>query len=71
MDLPNYNCVLFNANVEETAYHLFTSCSFSTQCYGLINLHTEVNLSPLQNLELLRTKQINKPFFMEIIILMC
>jgi len=47
----NYNRVLCDVNVEETAYQLFTSCSFASACWGLINLQTRTNLSPLQNLE--------------------
>ena len=35
----NYNCVLCNNNVEETAFHLFFSCSFSQACWRFLRIH--------------------------------
>jgi hypothetical protein len=69
MELQDYNCVLCHGNIAETTPHLFINCSFASRCWEAIGLHISVDLSPKQNLEALKT-QINKPFFMEIIILM-
>jgi hypothetical protein len=33
MDLPDYNCVLFNDNMEEDLMHLFFECSFNKWCW--------------------------------------
>lgn len=70
MELENFNCVLCNRQAEEIIEHLFIQCPFASQCWNSIGLGVDYRLPPLQNLELLRM-QINRKFFMEIIILHC
>lgn len=70
MELPSYNCALCQENVEELVSHLFIECQFASDCWETLDLHPHANLQPLQNPELLRA-QIDKSFYLEIIILMC
>jgi hypothetical protein len=69
MELESYTCVLCNDSEEESIVHLFSTCTFAYHCWHSLGVQTSANLSPQQNLEMMRT-QINKPFFMEAIILM-
>lgn len=68
MELESYTCVLCNDSEEESIVHLFSTCTFAYHCWHSLGVQTSANLSPQQNLEMMRT-QINKPFFMEVIIL--
>nr|TKW31918.1 hypothetical protein SEVIR_2G137700v2 [Setaria viridis] len=36
IDGDNYNCVLCNLNLEETTYHLFYECPFSSRCWNFV-----------------------------------
>jgi len=49
---------------------LFIICPFASEAWETINLIVNLELLPLQNLEILRA-QITQDFFMEIIILFC
>lgn len=70
MELPDYTCVLCNSSTEETILHLLITCPFASTCWNWIGLqiHDQANL--FQNLELFR-RQLQVPFFMEILIIMC
>ena len=70
MLLQDYNCVLCNANVEESLTHLFLDCPFAAQRWAMINIQISQQLDPFQNLQSFKD-QLGVPFFMEIIILMC
>ena len=45
--IDDYNCVLCNNGVEESAFHLFFECPFSQSCWDSINIHWNTNLQPL------------------------
>lgn len=68
MVLPDYSCVLCNANVDESLRHLFLDCPFANQCWALVNIQTDEDLSEFQNLENFKV-QLGVPFFMEVIVL--
>jgi hypothetical protein len=70
MALQDYNCVLCNASVEESLTHLFLECPFAIQCWSVISVQVDQNIDPFQNLQSFKD-QLQVPFFMEIIILMC
>jgi hypothetical protein len=70
MLLQDYSCILCNANVEESLFHLFLDCPFAVQCWAYIDIQVDADLNPFQNLQNFRD-QLQVPFFMEIIILMC
>ena len=69
MDLPSYNCVLWNNQIEESLQHLFILCPFATACCNLVNVQTSSDLDPFECLDQFN-QQLNMPFFMEIIIVM-
>ena len=69
MEMEDYNCVLCDGQVEETVEYLFISCTFAQDCWRAINLNVDPSADPFSNLERLRS-QLNRPFFMEIIILL-
>lgn len=70
MVLQDYNCVLCNANVEESLFHLLLDCPFASQCWSFINIQVDPNLDPFENLQNCKD-QLQVPFLMEIIVLMC
>lgn len=41
----NYNCVLCQANTDETASHLFFGCTFSKHCWQLLGIHWNTHLN--------------------------
>ena len=63
----NYNCVLCNNNVEETAFHLFFSCSFSQACWRFLGIHWNLT-SDFFQMMMQAKQQLRNPFFMEIFI---
>lgn len=69
MHLQSYSCVLCNASVDETLSHLLLECPFANQCWNIVNVQINANLSPYQLLTSFRD-QLHVPFFMEIIVLM-
>ena len=34
--LPNYNCVLYQCNVDETVLHIFFDCPFALECWSTV-----------------------------------
>ena len=70
MHLPDYNCVFCMLNVEEDLLHLLFHCPFSQACWFTLNVYIPSSNDILVILEGVKT-QINQPFFMEIIIMMC
>jgi hypothetical protein len=69
MEMEDYNCVLCNEQAEGTVEHLFINCTFAEDCWRIINLSVDPTSNPLLNLEHLKD-QLNRPFFMEVIILL-
>lgn len=70
MELQDYDCVLCTSSTEETISHLLIKCPFASSCWNWIGLQVNDQLDLFQNLELF-TRQLQVPFFMEVIILMC
>lgn len=69
MHLADYSCVLCDSKEDESVEHLFLRCPFALECWQILLLHIPQILTPFQILDDLK-QQIQKPFFMEIIILM-
>ncbi|CAO2201894.1 unnamed protein product [Urochloa humidicola] len=64
----NYSCVLCQSNSEETAMHLFFSCSFAKKCWQEIGVQWDMSTPFFQMLQ--HAKQnFNHSCFMEIIII--
>ncbi|KAJ1283790.1 hypothetical protein BS78_03G153800 [Paspalum vaginatum] len=63
-----YSCVLCNANEEETAFHLFFHCAFSTMCWHHIGIHWDFTL-PFFDMMIKAKTDSNLHFFMEIFII--
>jgi hypothetical protein len=70
MHLQLYNCALYEDAVEETVEHLFLLCDFARACWQLIVLTVPQSFGPFQILESFNA-QLNVPFFMVVIIIMC
>jgi hypothetical protein len=70
MDLPSYNRVLWNNQIEESLQHLFILCPVASAFCNLVNVQTSSDLDPFECLDQFN-QQLNMPFFMEIIIIMC
>ena len=70
MHLDSYNCVLCNLLTEETADHLFVDCPFAAMCWDLIGIDLPQNGSFPELTSQLKD-QLNSPFFMDAIILVC
>jgi hypothetical protein len=66
--MPSYDCVLCQMQLEETLEHLFLHCLFAISCWNFLHLHI-VEGGPFEILQSLQV-QLNKAFFMDIIILM-
>jgi hypothetical protein len=64
MLLQSYSCVLCQDNIEESVMDLFIFCHFSEQCWNLIGLQVDSNLTGYQILESFKS-QLAQPFFME------
>jgi hypothetical protein len=64
----NYNCVLCNSNVEETAFHLFFSCTFSRACWQHLGIQWNFASDFFQML-IQAKQQFSNPYFMEIFII--
>ena len=69
MILPDYNCVCCANQVEESSEHLFIHCPFAQSCWATLGIQVGQD-DPFSTLEQIKL-QLNVPFFMEIIILMC
>ena len=70
MELQDYNCVLCNGLIEESLCHLFIHCPFATSCWNWLQVQTYQQMDFLRNIELFK-RQLQVPFFTEIIIIMC
>lgn len=70
MQFPSYNCVSCPYNLEEIVDHLFLECDLAKACWGLIGLIVISTPDPVLRFQSFK-QQIGKPFFMEIIIVMC
>lgn len=70
MQLESYECVLCATPTEEEVCHLFLHCDFARECWDLLGLSVPQNQGPFQVIEFFR-EQLNVPFFMELIIIMC
>jgi hypothetical protein len=70
MFLQSYNYALCENSVEETVDHLFLHCGIAKDCWIWIGLVVPQSQGPFQVLADFR-RQLNVPFFMEIIVLMC
>jgi hypothetical protein len=70
MELQDYNCALCNGQIKESLCHLFICCPFATACRNWLQIQTEQQRDFLQNLDGFR-RQLQVPFFTEIIIIMC
>lgn len=70
MLLNDYTFVVCGSGHIETLNHLFLSCNFAAQCWASLNLVSNVDLDPFIILENFKA-DLQVPFFMEIIILMC
>jgi hypothetical protein len=66
--LENYNCATLNCQQEETLQHLFWTCPFAAECWDIICLSRQRNISIMEAFAYLRDK-FQQPFFMDIIIL--
>jgi hypothetical protein len=70
MYLQSYNCALCSNSAEETVDYPFLHCGSAKNCWSLIGLTVPHSHGPFQILEAFRA-QLNAPFFMEIVIIMC
>ena len=64
----NYNCVLCNRNMEETAFHLFFGCPFSQSCWQQLDIHWNLGADFFQMITQAK-QQFSSTFFMEIFII--
>lgn len=62
-----YNCVICNSNVEEIAFHLFCSCTFSRACWQHLGIQWNFASDFFQMLIQAKQQFLN-PFLMEIFI---
>ena len=70
MYLEDYSCVLCHNGPEETCFHLFFECPFSSDCWNSINIHRNFNLQPLDMIIQARI-DFNSHIFREIFITSC
>lgn len=70
MHLDDYNCVLYNAGVEETSFPLFIVCPFSQACWDSIPISWDTSLPPLDMMIDARSK-FGHSIFREIVIIAC
>ena len=69
MHLDDYNCGLCTETLEESLFHLFLDCTFSRSCWFTLGLIIHDSYDPFSTLASFRA-QLQKPFFMEIIVTM-
>ena len=70
MILQSHDCVLCNQNSRETLEHLFLVCPFATQFSAFLELTVPMFQDHIEVVASFR-RQLNIPFFMEVIILGC
>lgn len=64
----NYNCVLCDGGYEETAFHLFFSCTFSQQCWVYLGILWNFTANFFNMLNEAKSSMANS-YFMEIFII--
>jgi len=69
MTLDSYACEIYLIGEEETVQHLFWSCPFAQQCWGILNLQTIQTGDTSENILAIKD-QMNNQFFMTAIITM-
>jgi len=70
MELQDYNCVLCINPMEESLNHLLLHCPFAISCWNWLQIQVNPDSNVPQAMESFKA-QLQVPFFMEIIILMC
>jgi hypothetical protein len=60
----NYSCAICSANLEETTFHLFFTCTFSMQCWNHLGINWNFNL-PFHAMMENAKQQFNSDFFVE------
>lgn len=70
MVLDDCSCVLCNQNCEETCFHLFFECPFSRDCWAVLSINWNLNLSPL-DMVLHARIDFNNQVFREVVITAC
>nr|TKW33516.1 hypothetical protein SEVIR_2G241600v2 [Setaria viridis] len=70
MVLPSYACVLCPHGSDETLFHLLLQCPFAQECWIKLGLFPDLQQDPFSIMASFKT-QLQVPFFMEIIIIMC
>jgi hypothetical protein len=60
----NYNSPICPANLEETTFHLFFTCTFSMQCWNHLGITWDFNL-PFHAMMEKAKQQFNSNFFIE------
>jgi hypothetical protein len=70
MFLEDYSCVLCNTGLEETLFHLFFECPFSTSCWQSISIQRNLNLQSL-DMVITAREQFGSNIFRELVITAC
>lgn len=70
MHLDSFNCELCSLSIEESVEHLFLTCPFARQCWGIIGLDfpDDADFPAVVNIF---KDQLNSEFFMVAVILLC
>lgn len=64
----DYKCVLCNLNLEETTYHLFFECPFSTSCWNFVGISWDHATSFFDTIQKAKM-ECQHQFFMEVFII--
>uniref|UniRef100_A0A0A9BWZ5 Reverse transcriptase zinc-binding domain-containing protein n=1 Tax=Arundo donax TaxID=35708 RepID=A0A0A9BWZ5_ARUDO len=64
----DYSCVLCNLNLEETTYHLFFECPFSTRCWNFVGIQWDHAAAFFDTIQIAKTA-CQHQFFMGILII--
>ncbi|TVU02683.1 hypothetical protein EJB05_51805, partial [Eragrostis curvula] len=69
MQLDDYKCEMCLLQRNETIYHLFLRCPFAQNCWAILGVQTPRTNDAALAVQRIK-RQLNVPFFMEVIILM-